>query len=457
MKFDSIKFIKDLISFKSVSTNKDCDLHTASCAKFLNDFFSSKGFTSQIVKTEKHPIVFAKKNCKGKPVARLLCYGHYDVQPEHPISKWHSDPFKAIITSNKIYGRGSADNKGPFTCLIAGFLNFIEKHPDANLDIAFLIEGEEEISSPSMPKFLKDFSKELSTYDAVLLSDTMSPSPNQIVINTGVRGMIAFDAKFKGPKEDLHSGLFGGAVYNPIQAMSEVCASLHDKDGLVNIPHFYDDVLPVFQWEKDEIEKFPISENEMLKNLEVKKLYSQKNVKFKEATRLYPTLEFNGIGGGYEDSGCKTIISSECFCKISCRLVANQDAEKIKKLVQEEMLKRCPESVELTFENHDSSAKYYFVIPPTKVENSPETPLKKLFECADKSVQEAFGNAPLYLRDGGSISLIAQIHDATKLDCLMTGLFTPEDNLHAPNESFSLEMLEKGSLFYELLFEKISK
>ena len=459
MPFDALEFTRELIRIPSVSAAPSHAEDVRQCAQAIHVKLGLVGFDSQIVKTDLHPIVWAKRAAKTPAKIRILCYGHYDVQPVDPIEKWKTPPFEPQIKNGRLHGRGSADNKGPFMCLFGGLMKFLEANPDAPVDIALMIEGEEEISSPSMAKFIAERRDEISSYDVILLSDTSSPSEDQIVITTGLRGVMAFDVKFTGPNGDLHSGMFGGAVYNPIQAMSEVCASLHGADGRVNIPNFYNDVLPIYEWERAAIAQSPFGEKEMRETLAVDALYSQRGAAPSEALRLLPTLEFTGIGGGYQGEGNKSVISSECFCKISVRLVPNMKGEEIFKLIKRAILERTPAGIKVEVEEPDAYGDAYCVVPPNR-EGAPvpyPEKLGKVFGAIEISVTENFGKPPLYLREGGSIPLISMLKKETGLDCVMTGLFLPSDNLHAPNESFSLEMMRKAINCYASLFDKIIK
>lgn len=462
MPFDCIKFISDLVRFESVSAESARAPAVRACAGFLSGKLSGLGFESEIVSTALHPIVFAKRAAKcaaGERKTRILCYGHYDVQPVDPVEKWGTPPFEPVVKDGRLWGRGSADNKGPFACLLAGLVNFLENNPDAPLDVALMIEGEEEISSPSMEKFIGDRKAELSTYDFIILSDTSSASPSQIVITTGLRGVLSFDVLFKGPNADLHSGVYGGAVYNPIQAMAEICASMHGADGRVNVPGFYDGVEEISAFEKGQIAKHPFNAERMREFLDVDALYEQAGCTPEEATRVMPTLEFTGIGGGYQGEGNKSVIPSECFCKVSCRMVPGQDYIKIYRAVTEAFAARAPKGVKVSF-TQPSGSNAYAVCPPYMEDTSafPSKPALALaFDAMEKSVVDNFGAHPLYLREGGSIPLVESLKVMTGLDCVMLGLFTYEDNLHSPNESMPLEMIEKASRCYEEFFSEIVK
>lgn len=457
--FDALEFTKTLIKIPSISADSSRREDVAKCAAAYVAKLRELGFEAEAVKTELHPIVWATRKAKVPPKFRVLCYGHYDVQPVDPIEKWRTPPFEPIVKDGRLCGRGSADNKGPFMCLLGGLVKFLEKNPDAPIDFALMIEGEEEISSPSMGAFLRQKAAELAGYDVLLLSDTSSISEDQMVVTTGLRGVFAFDVNFTGPAGDLHSGMFGGAVYNPLQAMSEVCASLHDKEGFVNIEGFYEDVLPLADWERENIKKSNFGDESLCACAGVKKLYAQRGYTASEALRVLPTLEFTGMGGGYQGQGNKSIIPSTCFCKISIRLVPNQNGEKIYKLVKDAIIERTPPAVKVEVSPLDGVGEAYCVVPPDR-EGAPKPypeKLAKVFRAAEQAVEKNFGNKPLYLREGGSIPLISDVKRITGLDSVMLGLFTPSDNLHAPNESFSLKIMERATNSYEQIFESLSK
>lgn len=458
MSFNALEFVQQLLKIPSISADANFASDVKKCAEVFSKKIALLGFDAELVKTDLHPIIWAERKANVPAKIRVICYGHYDVQPVDPIEKWNKPPFEPTVENGRLWGRGSADNKGPFMCLFGGLMRFLEKNPDAPVDVALMIEGEEEISSPSMPKFIEERKAILSSYDTILLSDTSSASDSQIVVTTGLRGVLAFDVKFKGPNSDIHSGMFGGAVLNPIQAMLDVCASLH-KDGFVNVDGFYDEVLPIYDWEKRDIARYPFNEDEMMKSLGIASLIKQGDLKPTEALRLLPALEFTGIGGGYQGEGNKSVIPSECFCKISIRLVPNQDGRKIYEIVKDAIIKRCPEGVEVEVYEPDGIGDAYCVIPPNRdgAPNPYPEKLGKIFEAVEDCVTKSFGNPPIFLREGASIPLLSLLKKETGLDSVMTGLFSPLDNLHAPNESFSLTMMDRAINYYEALFERIAK
>ena len=456
MKFDTLKLISDLVKFESISADSSRASEVRKCAEFLKAKFSEFGFETSLFETSGHPILMAKRDCKsGSPKMRVLCYGHYDVQPVDPVDKWETPPFEPVVKNGKIWGRGTADNKGPTSCVIGGLMNFLSKNPDAPIDVAFMLEGEEEIGSPSMTDFIKEHSDFISGYDFVMLSDTSSASLDQLVVTIGLRGTGSFDAVFKGANTDVHSGMFGGAIYNPIQAMAEVCASLHTPDGLINIDGFYDGLATLSDWERAEIKKSPFSEDEIKRHLGLKELYCQPGHTPAEALRVLPTVEFVGIGGGYQGEDSKSVIPSECFCKISCRTVPPQSTREAVEKVKAAMRARTPRQISVGFIDYDSCGDPYFVDPKARPTDAKSAALSAAFSKMEDCVEKVFGKKPIFLREGASIPLMSQIKKITGLDCLMLGLFTPQDNLHAPNEGFYIEMVDKAVKYYEMFFEEL--
>jgi acetylornithine deacetylase/succinyl-diaminopimelate desuccinylase-like protein len=409
------------------------------------------------VSTKLHPIILASRG--GDPSwPHVIIYGHYDVQPADPLNLWKSAAFEPEIRGNRIYGRGSADNKGPLITHITAVGRLLERRPDLPLRITFMIEGEEEMGSPSFPGFLEQYAPRLKEADLVFLSDTGIPREDQVVITCGLRGLMLFDLVVTGAKSDLHSGLHGGVLRNPIQAVSELCASLHTPDGRVNIPGFYDDVLDVEPWEREELAKLGQSEEQYREFLGIPAFHAAKGFTPFEATRFLPTLEFNGIGGGYQGEGTKTVIPSKAFVKISCRLVPNQNPKKIRELVYRTVKERMPKDV--TFELVDQHEGTPYVVVPPGRSNTPkdQSPvLAKAFRAADVAIANVFGKPPLYLREGGSVPIIADIKRVLGLDSVLMGLFLPEDNLHAPNESFNLGVMERGMRASETILSALAE
>jgi acetylornithine deacetylase/succinyl-diaminopimelate desuccinylase-like protein len=442
--FDPVEKLKEFIRFPSVSTDSRFREGMGGAQAFVSGLLGSMGFTVEVVRTDVHPIILASRG--GDPGwPHVVIYGHYDVQPADPVALWKTPPFEPTIIGNRIYGRGAADNKGPLMTNIAAVAQLLEERPGLPLRITFLIEGEEEMGSPSFPGFLDTHGGRLRQADFVYLSDTALPNENQVVVTCGLRGLALLDVHVTGARVDLHSGLHGGVLRNPIQALAEICASLHTPDGRINLPGFYDGVLGVEPWEREELAKLEGDGKAYMDFLGIDAFYTPPGFSPFESIRFQPTLEFNGIGGGYQGEGTKTVIPSKAFVKISCRLVPNQEPDRIKAILTEAVRARAPKGVTVEFTNQHNGDPYV-VVPPGR----PNTPkdqspvLARAFRATEAAVKAVWGRPPLFLREGGSVPIISQIKRATGLDSVMLGLFLPEDNLHAPNESFNLDVMRKG-------------
>ncbi len=441
--FDHVAKLKEYIRCESVSADPAFAPGMQRCREFVAATLREIGLKVELVATEKEPIVLARRD---GPAAwpHVIIYGHYDVQPPDPLQLWTTKPFEPEIRGERMYGRGSADNKGPFLVHVTALARLLAENPDLPLRVTMVVEGEEEIGSPSFHGFLKTHRDQLQG-DLFLLSDTGIPSADQIVITCGLRGIVAGEVEFVGPKGDLHSGLHGGVLLNPIQAMAELLATLHTPDGRVNIPGFYDAVLDVEPWEREELKRLGTSLTQYQEFLGVSQFHTPPGFDPFEATRFLPTLEFNGIGGGYQGIGSKTVIPSRAFAKITCRLVSDQDPDAIWALLERTLLERCPKGVSMNI-TRGHQGPPYVVVPPGR-SNTPkdQSPvLATAFAAAEEGVTKVFGKPPLFLREGGSIPIIADIKRVLGLDSVLMGMFQPEDNLHAPNESFDLTVMGKG-------------
>ena len=449
---DPIKILKDYIRYPSVSTDPAYAEGMKGARAYAAGLLQKLGFAVEVVETELHPILLAERF--GNPDwPHVAIYGHYDVQPADPFDLWTSEPFEPEERNGRLYGRGTADNKGPTVVHMAALSRVLDKHPDLPLNITYVIEGEEEIGSPSMPKFFDRYAERLAKADFMLVSDTGIPNTEQVVITTALRGLVDLEIKVRGPRGDLHSGIHGGAVYNPLQALMEICAGLHNPDGSVNVPGFYDDVVPVMDWERAELERYPETVESYQKMLDVPAFYPANGLSPLEAVRFGPTLEFNGIGGGYQGEGSKTVIPSEAFAKVTCRLVANQDPKRVQDQVVAAIEALCPEGVHLNV-RRGPVAGAYLAVPPGRPNTPADQPeaLARAFKSADRAIERSFGKSPIYLREGGSIPVIADFSKRAGLDSLMIGLFTPKDNLHAPDESFDIKLMHNAITAFEQIF-----
>ena len=442
--------LSEYVSFPSVSADSNFNEGVRGAREFATARLHELGFCVEIIETPIHPVILGTRGDPSWP--RLVIYGHYDVQPPDPLDLWSSDPFKATKRNGRLYGRGAADNKGPQIVHMCALHRALKKNPDLPIHITYLIEGEEEIGSPSFRPFLES-NKDKLAGDLLLVSDTGSPGVDQLVVTTGLRGLTAMEIKFKGPKQDLHSGVHGGALLNPLQALVQICSSLHHESGKVAVEGFYADVIEPQQWERTELEKLPIKESEYKEFLGVPNLAPPPRYTALEAIRFCPTLEFNGLGGGYQGEGSKTVIPAEAFAKITCRLVPNQKSEDIAKKVRKTIEQACPDSIQVEVEIKGGGDPYV-VIPPGKPGTTGQESalMKRAFPILEDCVDQQFGTKPIYLREGGSIPIIRDLNEVAGLEALMLGLFTNEDNLHAPDESFNLQIMDRAIESFEFFF-----
>lgn len=454
--FDPVEKLKEYVSHASVSADPQFKSGMVGAQQFVSGLLTELGFSVEVIPTALHPVIVAKRG-SNPAWPHVVIYGHYDVQPADPLEKWTSKPFEATIRGERMYGRGTADNKGPLMVHFAAVGRLLEKNPDLPLRITFVVEGEEEIGSKNFKTFLRANQEKLRG-DFVFLSDTGIPNVDQMVVTVGLRGMLAFEIELTGPQTDLHSGLHGGVLMNPLQALAELCASLHTPDGRVAIPGFYDAVVEPQPWEREQLAKLGLKEKDYAAFLGIGEFHTPPGYTPFEAIRFLPTLEFNGFSGGYQGEGTKTVIPSKARAKITCRLVPNQTPQGVKQAVFDAIRARCPKGVTLTItEQHHATP--YVAIPPDR-SNTPkdQSPvLARAFRSLDQAVAETWGRPPLYLREGGSVGLIADLKEVLGLDAVMPGLFLPEDNLHAPNESFHLGVMKKGIAMSEKFLEGLAK
>jgi acetylornithine deacetylase/succinyl-diaminopimelate desuccinylase-like protein len=453
---DALETLKKYLTFPSVSTDSRYKEGMYGAAGFMSGVLQSLGFATELVPTPLHPVLYARRE-GPKEWPHVVLYGHYDVQPAEPLDLWDTMPFEPVVKGERIYARGSADNKGPFTALITGLSRVLESRPDYPVRITVILEGEEEIGSPNLAPFLQEKKEELQGADFVLLADTCSQSRDQIMITTGLRGIACLEFTLTGPSTDLHSGMFGGPVVNPALAIAELLSKVHDKQGRVAIPGFYDAVKDASTWEQDQVCQLGITKEKLAESLGVPALRSEEGYSVLDQIRMRPTFEVNGIYGGYSGEGSKTIIPSKVTAKISCRLVPDQDPSQILDLVGSWLESQVPAGVTIKVTKGHSGSPYG-VLPPQAPGSSvaADSPLGRAFLACEQAIEQATGNPPLYLREGGSIPVIASIRRILGLDSLMIGLFTPEDRLHAPNESMDLVLFERGIQVSESIWASLA-
>ncbi len=429
------RFLEELLellripSISARSENKT-DMHT--CAGLVLKRLSEAGATrTEIFETPGHPIVYGER-FTDITLPTVLVYGHYDVQPPDPIELWHSGPFDPVIKEGKIYARGSCDDKGQFYMHVKA-LEIMVKTSDGNLpvNIKFIIEGEEEVGSPNLADFVITH-KELLKADVILISDTAMLSLDTPSMDVGVRGLSYIEVEVTGPNRDLHSGVYGGAVANPITILSKMIASLHDENNHITIPGFYDAVVEATQEERTLMAAAPFNEKEYAEDLGVTELWGEKGFSTNERTGIRPTLELNGIWGGYTGEGAKTVLPSKAFAKISCRLVPNQDSHTITDLLINHLKKIAPPNIQLKASLHHGGEPYM-------------TPIdSKGYQAASKAIATTLGKEPIPVRGGGSIPICALFEKELGIKIVFMGFGLDSDNLHSPNEKFNIDNYYKG-------------
>jgi acetylornithine deacetylase/succinyl-diaminopimelate desuccinylase-like protein len=420
----------ELLKIPSVSAKKEHLKDMTRCAEAVrNSLLSAGADKAEIIKTEGFPVVFAEKIIdKNKPT--VLVYGHYDVQPPEPLELWHSSPFEPVIRDGKVFARGSADDKGQFFMHVKA-LETLVKTNTLTTNIKFLIEGEEEIGSPNLGKFVSE-NKELLKADVILISDSSMLSMENPSLDIGVRGMSYIEVEVTGPDRDLHSGTYGGAVANPITVLAKMIAGCHDENNHITIPGFYDDVVDVSEKERELLNKAPFSEEEYKKELGVNELDGEKGYTTNERTGIRPTLEINGIWGGYTGEGSKTVLPSKASAKISARLVPNQTSEKMTKILIDYFTSIAPSSVTVKAFEHHGGEPYM-------------TPIdSKGYKAASKAVETTFGKTPIPVRGGGSIPICSILEKELGVKIVFMGFGLDSDNLHSPNEKYGIENFYKG-------------
>ncbi len=440
------KFIAELgefLKYQSISTLPEKADEMKKCAEFTAAKMMEAGLDKAVVlQTGGHPVVYGERlRVPGAPT--VLIYGHYDVQPVDPVDLWSSAPFDPVIKDGKIFARGATDDKGQVYMHIKTVQALLATSNELPLNVKFIIEGEEEIGSPSLEPFLQA-NKELLSCDVVLVSDTALYAPMLPTLTYGLRGLCYMEIEVTGPNRDLHSGTFGGAVANPINILAQIISKMHDENGKVTIPGFYDDVVELTVHEREELAKLEFSETEYKAHLEVDELWGEKGFTVIERTGARPTLDCNGIWGGFSGAGAKTVIPSKASAKISMRLVANQNPEKIGKHFRDFVERVAPDSVKVKVSFvHGAEA---CLVP---IES-------KAITAAATALSRAFGKETVYQREGGSIPVVAKFKKILGADSVLMGLGLNTENLHSPDEHFDLNHFRLGIISSAFFMEEYS-
>ena len=428
---DFVHDLSELLKIKTVSADSSYSNDMLIGAQWLVDYLKALGSVdTRILKTQKYPVIFGSLPCAEVDNPTILVYGHYDVQPADPLDLWKTEPFEPTIKDNLLFARGSSDMKGQMMIVLSAIKSIISSG-SLPVNLKFMFEGEEEIGSPSILSFLTEH-KDLFKSDFVLNLDAGMISKDKPTIVYGLRGLAYFEISITGPAQDLHSGLFGGVVYNPIQALSELIAGMKNAEGVIQLPGFYDDVLPLSAEEKIALAKLGMDDQFYKDQTGVTLLYGEKGFTGTERIGARPTLDVNGIISGYTGEGPKTVIPSKASAKISMRLVPDQSPEHVKQQLLAYMEQNAPKQVkwEVKMLASDPASLTDLNFYATK--------------CFAHSIEETWGIPPVYQRGGGSIPIVSHMQKILGAESVLSGFSLPEDNIHSPNERLDLDVFKKG-------------
>lgn len=429
---DFLKGLNEFIKIPTVSTQEKYKGDLRKGAEHLASKLSALGVKARIEETPGNPIVYGEL-LRDEKLPTLLIYGHYDVQPAEPLEDWVTPPFEPSVRDGKLYARGSTDDKGQVWIHLAVVEAFLKSGTELPVNLKFCIEGEEEIGSPNLIPFFQK-NQELLKADGMLISDTPFIGENIPTITSGLRGLIYFEIEVQSVSQDLHSGSYGGSVDNPCHALARIISSLHDEKSRINIPGFYDEVLNLSETERADMAALPFNEEKYRTELKSKKLWGEEGYSVLEQVGVRPSLDVNGLWGGYTEKGAKTIIPAKASAKISMRLVPNQNPKEISKLFEEHLKKICPDTVSLKVTPLETG-----IYPYLADTNHP------YFEAAQKAFQKAFQtDKVVYNRQGGSIPFVPVVAKTIGVPCILMGFGLPGEQAHSPNEWFDLNNFYRG-------------
>lgn len=432
-----------LLRIPSVSTNPAHQDDVLRAARWVTDQFRQLGFTTENLPTTGHPLVYAESPpTEGVPT--VLVYGHYDVQPADQLDLWTTPPFEPTRRDGDLYARGAADDKGQMLTHIFSARAWLEAVGRLPLNLKYIIEGEEEVGSPGLEKFIAEDPDRLAC-DCIVVSDGVQYAPGQPAITYGLRGIAYYELRLTGPNRELHSGSFGGSVTNPANALVEMLAALVDQRGKVQIPGFYDDVVPISESERGRFAMLPFDVEQYLAQFGVSGTSGEAGYTPLERRWARPTYDVSGLSAGYQGEGAKTIVPSSATAKFSFRLVPDQDPDKIAGALQAKLAELCPPGI--TMELIDVHGSPGVLIPV----DSP------YMQAAARSIEYAFGRSPVFTREGGSIPIVATFHKTLRVDTLLLGWGQDDDNAHGPNEKFSLADFHRGIKASTRLWQELSR
>lgn len=423
--------LEELLRIPSISTDPAYQKEVVRCSEYLCHKMEEAGLTARCIETDGHPLVYGEwLGAPGKPT--ILFYGHYDVQPADPLELWNNPPFEPTVEGDEIVARGATDNKGQSFAHLKAVAALLAERGALPVNVKFLIEGEEESGGESIERFVtEDQGRELGC-DAVVISDSAMYAPGQPSLLYGLKGMAYMELRVEGPSRDLHSGSFGGAVTNPLNALAHIIAQLRDPEtGRILIPGFYDDVREIEEWERREFASLPFDEEEYRRDLGVPELFGEEGYSTLERVWARPTCDLNGIFGGYAGEGAKTVLPAWGGAKISMRLVPDQDAGKIERLFTDYVRAVAPPGVKVEVRSHHGA-------PPVLLET--EGPI---VEAASAAMEDIW-QRPVRVREGGSIPIVSTFSEVLGVPILLLGFGLPDDRLHSPNEKFNLSNFYGG-------------
>jgi succinyl-diaminopimelate desuccinylase len=440
------RFEEELVEFliiPSISADSSHQGDIARAARWLDDEFRRLGLASEIIKTAGHPLVYAESPpVAGAPV--VLVYGHYDVQPVEPLELWTSPPFEPVRRDGNIYARGATDDKGQLLTHLKGAQTWLAVEGRLPVQLKFLIEGEEEIGSPNLHPFIRDNVERLAC-QAIVISDGAQFAPGVPAITYALRGIAYYEIHLTGPQRDLHSGTFGGSVANPANVLTQILAQFIDAQGRIQLPGFYDDVVPLTDRERQQFVELPFDEAQYRQQIGVADLTGEVGYTTLERRWARPTFDINGLWGGYQGEGSKTVLPAKAGAKFSFRLVPNQDPAQVGRSVRQMLDRLCPPGIRV--ELLDGHGAPGVLIPL-------ESPY---IEAAARAIAYAFGRSPVYTREGGSIPVVSTFHEMLRADTLLLGWGQDDDNTHSPNEKFSLADFHRGIRASARLWQELAE